>query len=188
MAADAVLRQPDATTCGSCCLVRARMLLDGGYDAWVRADAGGGRVRTEALAAHARTNRLRGAGGRLQVPWPAALGTQPWALAAELSTVSGVDHTVRPVPPWSRDEAFERVREAAGAHQPVPVYVGNAWLPRHVVLVLSAAPQVLRVYDPASGRDVDVSRSAWTGGRLSLGGWRLPWAVVLSPGVRRTPA
>ena len=184
------LRQPDATTCGSCCAVRARMLLDAGYDAWVRTDPSGERFRAEALATHVRTNRLRGADGRLRLPWPSALGTQPWALAAELSAASGVDHAVRWVPPGARAAAYDLVRRVVEAGHPVPVYVGSATLPRHVVLALGAGADALTVYDPTAGTDALAARAAWVVGRLGLSGWRLPWAVVVpvSPAARRTPA
>ena len=175
-----MLTQPDATTCGSCVAVRARMLLDEGYDAWLRTDPGGARFRREALATHVRTNRWP--------PWPLALGTQPWALAAELTRVSRTRYVVRPALPWHRDAAYAQALAA------VPVYVGNAALPRHVVLVLAAGAEALAVYDPARGADVRVTRDAWVAGRLSLSGWDLPWAVVrpadlrLSRPARRTPA
>ena len=181
-----LLRQPDASTCGSCCAVRARMALDDGYDTWVRADAGGTRFRQEALAAHRRTNRAVDASGRPQLPWPLALGTSPWALARELTLVSGTRYVVRPVPPWRREAAYLTVLDAAAGGDPVPVYVGNALAPRHVVLVL-AGDGGLGIYDPAAGRDVRVAREAWVTGRLGLSGWDLPWFVV-SPAARRTPA
>ena len=182
-----LLRQPDRTTCGSCCAVRARMVLDGGYDAWVRADAGGTRFREEALAAHRRTNRPVDARGRLQLPWPLALGTSPWALARELTLISGTRHVVRPVLPRRRAAALLRVRDAVALGGPVPVYVGNALTARHVVLVLAAPDGALTVHYPASGRDVRVPDAAWTQARLGLSGWDVPWFVV-SPAARRTPA
>jgi len=190
-----LLRQPDPTTCGSCCAVRARMVLDDGYDAWVRDDPGRTRFRQEALAAHRRTNRAVDARGGLQVPWPLALGTAPWALARELSLVSGTRHEARPVLPWRRGAAYDAVREAAAGGHPVPVYVGNALAPRHVVLALphhEVGDDALTVYDPASGGDVPVIRAAWATGTLRLSGWDRPWFVVtpadLSPAARRTPA
>ena len=189
-----LLRQPDQTTCGSCCAVRARMVLDGGYDAWVRADPGGTRFREEALAAHRRTNRPVDARGRPQLPWPLALGTSPWALARELSLLSGTRHVVRPVLPWRREPVFRAVRDVVALGHPVPVYVGNALTARHVVLALPgrSGDDPLAVYDPASGRDVAVTRDAWATATLQLSGWDLPWFVVtptgLSAAARRTRA
>ncbi|GAB3780850.1 hypothetical protein [Nocardioides ungokensis] len=189
-----LLRQPDPTTCGSCCAIRARMVLDGGYDAWVRAEVGGTKFREEALAAHRRTNRPVDAHGRLQLPWPLALGTSPWALARELSLVSGTRYVVRPVLSWRRDAAHRRIRDAVAHGHPVPVYIGDAMTARHVVLALPdpGADDALPVYDPASGRDVRVSRDSWTQARLGLSGWDRPWFLVLpaglSPAARRTRA
>lgn len=176
-----LLRQPDATTCGSCCAVRARMLAEEGYDAWVRADATGGRFRDEALRAHRRTNRVVAAGragGTVQLPWPLALGTQPWALARELTAVAGVPHVVRPVLPGRRDAAYHRVLEAGRGGSPVAVYVGNHLLPRHVVLAHATAGDEIVVYDPASGLDHGLGRRAWVRGRLAVAGWDRPWFLV----------
>ena len=46
---------------------------------------------------------------------------------------------------------------------------------------------VLRIYEPACGRLVDVTREAFLSATLDLGGWRKPWFSVLPRG-RRTPA
>ena len=87
------LVQPDRTTCGSACLVVARMLGDRDYARWLETGEAAGRTRDprprrrrfadEVLATHVRTNRwygVRRAAGRVA----AALGTAPWALAHEL--------------------------------------------------------------------------------------------------------
>lgn len=162
------------------------MLLDPGYDAWVRADPTGARFRDEALATHRRTNRVT-AGGRAQLPWPSALGTQPWALARELATVSGTPHVVRLVPPWGRDAAYDDLLAAGASGQPVAAYVGNALLPRHVVLVTGDDAGGVEVYDPATGLPATVERPAWVAGRLGLSGWDVPWALV-RPAAPSTPA
>jgi hypothetical protein len=63
-----------------------------------------------------------------------------------------------------------------------------------VVLALPnpGADDALPVYDPASGRDVRVSRDSWRQARLGLSSWDRPWFLVLpaglSPAARRTPA
>ncbi len=164
-------RQPDPTTCGSAVAVRARMLTDPGYDAWVRSAVDpAGRFADEALATHRRTNRLLDPRGRPQLPWPRALGTQPWALARELAGAPRV-HWV-----GDRANAWDRLVRAAG---PAPVYVGSARLPRHVVLVTAAAsPARLRVYEPASGTTVGVDRAAFLADSLGLAGWDRPWFVL----------
>lgn len=178
-----LLRQPDATTCGSCCAVRARMLAEHGYDVWVRADAGGGRFRDEALRAHHRTNRpVLGEpddrGHARQLPWPLALGTQPWALARELAVGTGSAYAVRAVLPWRRDAAYQRLWAACRAGSAVAVYVGNALLPRHVVLAHGTEGDDVVAYDPASGLDRPLVRGAWVGGRLAVAGWDRPWLLV----------
>lgn len=159
-----LLRQPDATTCGSAVLVRARMLADPGYDRWVREEPER-RFADEALRAHRRTNRV---GGR-SVPWPRALGTQPWALAAELPQRARVSLVV------NRDRAWSRLVRATS---PSPLYVGNRLLPRHVVLVIGAGVEQARVFEPASGATVTVDRHAFLAGRLGLAGWDRPWFLV----------
>ncbi len=174
-----MLRQPDPTTCGSCCAVRARMLLDAGYDAWVRGDATGARFRGEVLAAHRRTNRFVSADGRPRLAWPLALGTQPWALARELAAVSDTPYAVRPVLPWRRGSSWDRLVDAGAAGPPVALYVGSTRLPRHVVLAVSAGAEAVVAYDPASGTDTRLTREAWLTGALGLSGWNQPWFLLL---------
>ncbi len=65
------------------------------------------------------------------------------------------------------------------AGRPALLYVGNAHLPRHVVLVLPATGgQELDVYEPSAGRVVDLPESAFAARRLGLAGWDVPWALV----------
>ncbi len=185
------LVQPDPTTCGSSVLVVTRMLADPAYAAFVAdgADARAGvpapgdaqdRFAREALATHGVTCRVRSATGRLQVPWPASLGTQPWALATELGR-AGTPYAVRPILPNRRASAFGVIAALAAAGHAVPLYVGNRWSPRHVVLVLpgEAGPERVRIYDPASGRRYPVSAADFTAGRLDVAGWRTPWVAVV---------
>ncbi|MDO9456722.1 hypothetical protein [Nocardioides sp.] len=144
------LRQPDARTCGAACMI-------------VAAGASPASFTTDVLAAHRRLTRLR-LRGRLQLPWPRALGTPPWAVARELAAVTGTPHRTRVVR-WSRSAP-----PRAGA-----LYVGSRWLPRHVVLVVDAgagtAEAPPRCYEPASGRVVPLD------GR-PLAGWRHRWLAV----------
>ena len=164
-------RQPDHRSCGAAVLVRARMLDEPGYDRWVREAADPqARFADEALRTHRRTNRLLDARSRPQLPWPRALGTQPWALARELRGRQRVH------PVGSRARAWDLV---VGADRPVPVYVGNALLPRHVVLVTARdSADRVRVYEPGSGSVVPVDRQAFLDGSLGLAGWDRPWFVV----------
>ena len=146
-------------------LVRARMLADPGYDDWVRgAPDPAERFGDEVLRTHRRTNRL-GAG----LPWPRALGTIPWAVARELPG----PHRVRWV--LDRERAWDWL---VTSPDPVPLYVGNAALPRHVVLVVEAAADRALVYEPGAGVDRAVDRAAFLAGRLGLAGWQRPWCMV----------
>lgn len=163
-------RQPDPTTCGSAVAVRARMLTDPAYDAWVRAAADpAARFADEALRTHRRTNRATDGAGRAQLPWPRALGTAPWALARELPG----EHRLHLV--LDRVAAWDRLVAAEG---PTALYVGNRWLPRHVVLVVGTAPTALDVYEPAAGATVVVTRSRFVRAELRLAGWDRPWLLV----------
>ena len=165
-------RQPDRRSCGAAVLVMARMLAEPAYARWVGDGTDpAARFADEVLRTHRRTNRLRDARGRFQLPWPRALGTQPWALARELPGRHKVAH-VR-----SRSRAWQRI---VRADQPVPVYVGNDRLPRHVVLVTGRdADDRVRVYEPSSGAMVRVDRQDFLDGTLGLAGWDRPWFVVL---------
>ena len=174
--ADAPLpAQPDQRSCGATVLVMARALADPEYAARVAAPEA---FRTEVLAVHGRATSPVDAAGRLQVPWPRLLGTPPWAVARHLSATTGTTYRVRPAL-WGREAAFDRILGAVAAGHPVPVYVGNAWLPRHVVLAQGTLDGALRVYEPASGHLVDVTRESFAAGRLGLAGWDRPWFTVL---------
>ncbi len=148
---EAGLRQPDARSCGAASMVMARALADPAY-----AETATTSFTPDVLATHRRLTswRLR---GRLQLPWPRTLGTPPWAVARELSALTGRRHHVRLVR-WSSRAP------ARGA-----LYVGSRWLPRHVVLVVDDHPA--RCYEPASGRVLPVD------GR-PLAGWPVSWFVV----------
>ncbi|MBB6628912.1 hypothetical protein H5V45_16410 [Nocardioides sp. KIGAM211] len=194
------LRQPDQRSCGATVLVVARMLLDPAYAQLVATGrhprtgvtlAGdvAGRFRYEVLGMHHRVTGAVDAAGHLQVPWPRALGTPPWAVAHQMSTTGGADlppvrYVARPVRPGGaggadRGRVFDRLLAVTGDRRPVPVYVGDRWLPRHVVLALGPVEGRLRCYEPARGQLVDVDRASFTGARLGLAGWDRPWCVVV---------
>ena len=73
---------------------------------------------------------------------------------------------------------------------PCPLYVGNGWSPRHVVLVVGAVDEQLQVYNPARGTVANVPRAAFVAGDTSaVSRWVRPWFVVSPrPRVRRTRA
>jgi hypothetical protein len=197
------LAQPDQRSCGAAVLVVARALLDPGYAELLVSGRHPGtglalpgsladRFRHEALAMHARVTGPVDAAGRLQVPWPRALGTPPWAVARQLSATGGavasgggglprVRHRV--VPAWpDRGALLDRIVAATAEGRPVSVYVGNRWAPRHVVLFLGGSAgrgDGLRCYDPARGWVVDVDRRAFVRDRLGLGRWDQPWFAAL---------
>lgn len=169
---DGSLRQPDQRSCGASSLVVARMLLDDTY-AWPDSAAD---FRDEVLGVHRRVTGPRDAAGHLQLPWPRALGTPPWAVARDLSAL-GTTYRTRLV--LHRAAAYDRVVAVVRAGHPVPIYVGNRWLPRHVVLAVAEHDAALEIYNPGTGRRVPVTRDAWTTGHLQLSGWDGPWFVVL---------
>jgi hypothetical protein len=143
------------------------------------------RFKEQSLAMHRLTGGLKDTGGGWQVPWPRALGTPPWALAREMTHEAGETGTgyrFLPVLPRRRSDVFRRIVALAGAGHAVPLYVGNRWSPRHVVLVLPAAglpPDTVRIYDPASGRCYPIAAADFTSGRLDVAGWPVPWALVV---------
>jgi len=181
-------RQPDQRSCGASVLVVERALRDEGYAQLLVDGAGAQRFRAEALGMHRRTTGPVSLSGRLQVPWPRALGTPPWAIAGQLSAARG-PQVVR----WGlrRATLLGAILTAVRSGVAVPLYVGSRWLPRHVVLVVGADDERLSCYEPNSGRLQSVPRHAFRDGSLGLAGWSRPWCAVLPtesrPG-RRTPA
>ena len=186
------LVQPDQTTCGSCVLVVARMLADPSYAAFLVDGVGTGfgagagtlqdRFRAQALATHRLTSGFKDSSGGWKPPWPSALGTEPWALAREISHRAARRYGVHAVLPNRRGQDFGRLASCASAGEPVPVYVGNRWSPRHVVLALpSDEPpgDTVRIYDPASGRRYPIERRDFESASLSVAGWQVPWVLVL---------
>jgi hypothetical protein len=163
--------QPDRRSCGAAVLVAARALVDPPYAALVADPA---RFRGEVLGMHRRVTGPVGLDGRLQLPWPRAIGTPPWAVARQLTATLGT--------PYRTARADHDRIARATVDGPVAIYIGNRWLPRHVVLATSSHHDVLRVYEPASGRWVDLRR-----GPVRLAGWDRLWFSVL-PRARRTPA
>jgi len=177
------LRQPDQRSCGATVLVVAKLLTDPSYGRFVATpDA----FREEVLAMHRRVTSLADVRGRLQLPWPRALGTPPWALAHQLEGSTGVEHGIRFLLE-ERETAYDDMVAATRHRRPVPLYVGNRWLPRHVVLVLGEVEHALRIYEPARGRLVDVSRAAFLAGTLELTGWDTPWFAVEPDLTKRLP-
>lgn len=183
---DRTLRQPDARSCGAAALVVARMLRDPSY-----ADRASRHFAHECLAMHRRVTSLSDVRGRLQVPWPRALGTPPWALAHQLAWTTGVDYRTRRIHPGRRVALLADALSAVADDLPVALYVGNDRLPRHVVLLVDAADDTHpAAYEPASGELVRFTPQQFVDATLALGGWSRPWFLVsprqtLPAGARR---
>lgn len=201
VAGDSAPVQQTSTTCGSASLAVARMLRDPALARWVRdgirplgvvADARDPGTPTGRFAAYeqvvaGRTNAVLGSGARPQLPWPRALGTPPWGARRELEHGAADPGTpyalgcLRTRGPVGLTRAYAALRTRVRPGAPALLYVGNAWAPRHVVLVLpstGAAGPELVVYEPSIGRVVDLDEAAFVSRTLRLGGWDVPWLTV----------
>ncbi|QIK75532.1 hypothetical protein [Nocardioides piscis] len=177
-------QQPDRRSCGAAVAVVAEALRN---DTYARRLLAGGddEFDREVRAMHRRITGLVDVSGALQLPWPRPLGTPPAALARQLDRGRRrrvvVSARTRPGVAWAL------VAAALLRGDLVPAYVGSRWLPRHVVLVVEAGEEVLRAYDPATGRVLRITHSEWLQGRLRVAGWRVPWLVIV-PRERHSPA
>lgn len=208
VAGDSAPAQQTSTTCGSASLTIARMLVNPAFAAWIRdgipkdardVDVPDAGTEWQRFAAYeqvvaGRTNALVGAGGALQLPWPRALGTPPWGARRELefgAAAPGVHYDVS----WLRHRSAGALARAYAVLQarvrdgcPALLYIGNALLPRHVVLVMPpSGDQDLDVYEPSVGRVVDLPRQTFVERRLRMAGWDVPWAVIWAD-AREQPA
>lgn len=181
-------RQPDRVSCGAQSVVMAAACLDPALAA--RLSGTPDQVRLEVLRTHRDLVTARPAGAPARLPWPRRLGTPPWAVARALTEASGVGHRVVWTPPWRRAAVVERVVRATRAGHPVPLYVGSARLPRHVVLAIPAHGYAgpgsgsgdLQVHDPATGRVAEMSAARWCSSTLTGTSWPVPWCAVLPRG------
>ncbi|TIC86764.1 hypothetical protein E8D34_11010 [Nocardioides sp. GY 10113] len=165
-----MLRQPNSVSCGATTVVAARALLRA---PWRPEDP-----VAEITAEHRRLTSTRSARDRLQVPWPRRFGTPPWAVADAIGVLAGervATVITRPRPETGYDVLLAQLRT-----RPAAVYLGNAWLPRHVVLALESLDggTSVRVFDPAAGALVVVEADRWRGQRVGIAGWDYPWAVI----------
>jgi hypothetical protein len=181
------LVQPDARSCGAASLVVARaavdeayaeLLVDGRHPATglLMSGSPAQRFQEETLAMHRRVTGLADVAGRLQPPWPRALGTPPWAVARQLSS-RAAPYVVRQAL-VRRAHVLDALLPALDRGRPVALFVGDRWLPRHVVLALSADDAALHCYDPGTGGVRLVDREAFQSGALPFGRWTRPWFVV----------
>ncbi len=194
--------QQSPVTCGSACLTVARMLVDPVFASWVRTGSPHppgspeGATAEERFAAYERvvmrrTNSVLSGGGRLNLPWPRALGTPPWGARAELEYGAARLGTRYAVDAWRQEspaglrEDFDTLVDVVAEGEPGLLYIGNSVLPRHVVLVLPGdGDRALDVYDPGSGRVDHLRRDAVVERRLRLSGWDVPWMAVRPTGLR----
>ncbi len=186
--------QPDTTTCGSSSLVMSHMLNDPAYALWMETgidpETGVTDPRTpeqrfadESQVMHDRTNGFTDRGGRFQTPWPEAIGTAPWAVAGEMSSVGGsgvpgTDYDVQTVAPLNRGDTYDLISTSVESGHTVPLYVGDTLHPGHVVLVTGSDGDTLTIFDPASGQEQVVSRHDFAHGELGISGWDEPWFAV----------
>jgi len=129
-------------------------------------------------AEHRRLTSTHSHRDRFQLPWPRRLGTPPWAVANALTALTGeriATMHARPRAAVAYDVLTEQVRS-----RPVGVYLGNRWLPRHVVLAFATPDDssAVRVFDPARGVVVDVARERWEAHQVGVAGWSHLWFVV----------
>ena len=188
-------QQLDGRTCGPTALTTARMLRDPALADWVRTGDKHGRAfpdgatATARLAAyhslvHARTNALVGPGGRLQVPWPRALGTTPWAVCRELESGAaepGARYRVVPVRWVGEDGLTTLVGQLAshlGPGRPGVLFVGSATLPRHVALLVPGPGGSVLVHDPSAGSVSELDVAALADQRVTVAGWTHPWFLI----------
>lgn len=198
--------QQSPVTCGSACLTVARMLVNPDFARWIttgegpRADAPPGRDEQARFAAYERvvmrrTNGLLGAGRRLNVPWPHALGTPPWGAGKELefgASRRGTQYHQRWLRPLDRGRlraAHSRLVDVVAEGEPALLYIGNGLLPRHVTLVLPGdGDRILDVYDPATGQVTLLDENRFAARKLGIAGWDVPWVAVQPTGARTVQA
>lgn len=177
------MKQPDQRSCGPSSLVAARMLVDPAYEP--------ASFEDDVLALHRRITRPA-AFGRAQLPWPRALGTPPWAAASAMAEVTGTAYRTHVARWGDRSDDLVRLDAASTQGLPCPLYVGDRWLPRHVVLVVRSTSTGLAIYNPGRGSVTPLSREAFQAGDLSaVSRFARPWFVVSPrprPRARRTPA
>jgi hypothetical protein len=186
------MRQLSPTTCGPTCAIVLRVLLDPAYALWLTSGdhleperSGDGlpfeqRFRSQQQAVHdAVTRRAIG-----PAPWPKALGSPPWALAAFLNRFTGLTGGQFGWVPVDNDNPVQvgrclaAVLRGVAAGVPVPVYIGRH-VDRHVVLAIGARPDAVVVYDPAAGAVAEVPLSDWAAGQVGIAGWDHLESVVV---------
>jgi hypothetical protein len=170
------LRQRDGMTCGPTVAVVAGALLDPNYravllepGAYAVAAHGHAWFADEQRRVHAAVNRI----------WPRRLGTTPMGMVRALnvrSAATGVRYR------WllfhGRRDRLTDVLAGVNAGWPVAMLIGRA-IPRHWVLLVDAAGDVTRCYEPSSGAVVPVELTAIRRARLIGLGYPRPFGFVV---------
>ena len=148
----------------------AGALLDPHYRAALSGpDRGRAWFANEQRRVHAEANRI----------WPRRLGTTPMGMARALS-VHGAAFGVRYG--WRtfrgrRDRLADVLREVNDGW-PIAILIGNV-IPRHWVLVVGAAGDVLSCYEPSSGEVRPAELADIRQARLTGLGYPRPFGFVL---------
>lgn len=162
------LRQRDGVTCGPTVAVVAGVLMDPAYRAPLLGAGGLQWFSDEQRRVHAEINRL----------WPRRLGATPAGMAQALTRHS-IGATYRWRPFRGDRDGLADVLAALETGRPVAMLVGGRGIPRHWVLIVAAADNVLQCYEPSSGAVVPVDIAAVRGARLTGLGFPRPFAFVL---------
>jgi hypothetical protein len=170
------LRQRDGMTCGPTVAVVAGALLDPKYrtallepGAHAVAAPGHAWFADEQRRVHGEVNRI----------WPRRLGTTPIGMVHALnlhSAALGVRYRWRLF--HGRRDRLSDVAAAVTAGWPVAMLIGRA-VPRHWVLLVDAAGDVLQCYEPSSGAVVPVEPAAIRRARLIGLGYPRPFGFVV---------
>lgn len=197
-------RQQSPTTCGSACLVVARLLLDPALARWVTGaldltshsstppttppdwhPTPAQRFSELEQLTVSRTNRMTGTDQPWQLPWPRVLGTPPWGAMNELQRSGSLPGThylmswLRWSCPAALQDAQVRLASQVRAGRPALLYVGAPLVPRHVVLVFRHDPHSPPlVYEPARGSVFPLDELGLGRPGFDIAGWRVPWLVI----------
>jgi hypothetical protein len=162
------LRQRDGVTCGPTVAVVAGVLMDPAYRATLLGPGGREWFSAERHRVHDEINLL----------WPRRLGATPAGMAQALTRHSaGVAYRWRPF--RGNQDGLADVLAALDTGRPVAILVGGRGIPRHWVLIVAAAGNVLQCYEPSSGMVVPVDIAAIREARLTGLGFPRPFAFVL---------
>lgn len=168
----AAVRQYEATTCGTTCLIVARAEHDPRYALALTSGDFAQAFRAARRSVHDETNRW----------YPRFAGTSPRGMAVWLTRHLGGKHRWRLVDdrdPRDVSRALRDVLAAVDDGRPAPVLVG-AVVPRHYVLVVGHHDGSVLVFEPTAGRTVAVpDREFLVGGLAAALGFPHLQAVVL---------